>query len=103
MIPMTPTVINVPFSLGDRVYIIQEVRMKKPKRVAYNVQEGIVESIHIGRKLAFNKIATDSYVRVRSTLAHALFAPIPLERARNYIFGNYFDAMKRLHELSEED
>lgn len=100
---MTPTVINVPFSLGDKVYIIQEVGMKKPKRVAYNVQEGIVESIHIGRKLIYNKNTTNSYVRVRSTLAHALFAPIPLEQAQNYIFGNYFDAMKRLRELLEED
>lgn len=100
---MTPMVISIPFSLGDKVYIIQEVRMKKPKRVEYNVQEGIVESIHIGRKLIFNRITTDSYVRVRSTLAHALFAPIPLEQVRNYIFENYFDAMKRLHELSKED
>lgn len=99
---MKPTVISVPFSIGDKVYIIQEIKMKKPKRVAYNVQEGRIESIHIGRKLIFNNFVSDSYVKVRSTLVNALFNPIPLEQAKNYIFENYFDAMKRLHELTED-
>ena len=99
---MTATTLNLPFSLGDRVFIIQEVRVKNPKRSEFHIREGIVESIHIGRKLKYGSYVTDSYVKVRSTLVYSLFPPIPLAHAQNYIFENYSEALKQKELLEKE-
>ena len=100
------TVLEIPFSLGEHVYIINEIWNRTTKKYEWNILEGVVESVHIGRKLKWHKYVSDSYIKCRSTLVNALFNPIPLEKANKYVFTDICEAeakIKYFQKLQEDD
>ena len=89
-------VLTIPFSIGEKVYIINELFNRGAKKYEWNVLEGIVECLHIGRKLSFHGYVTDSYLKARSTMTYSLISPIPLEKAKKYVFSTRDEADKMI-------
>lgn len=72
---MPRTTIELPCELGDRVYLIQERKDKKTKKVDRYIIDATVDCVHYGRKLDNKSANPNQYIKLRSVNFYGLLFP----------------------------